>query len=113
RASTGGVITSSASAVQSSIGSETNVGPDGGSDAMCTARASAGTTSCARAGSWLHFTYGCGTRVAFVCVGFVWSVLCARLLCAAVARRGLVVACVVDLAPLASPRRRRVRIHTC
>ena len=60
RASVCASVSASASWAQSSIGIETNAGPRGGSDAWWIARASAAGTSCARGGSWLHLTYGCG-----------------------------------------------------
>ena len=49
---------------QSSIGSDTNAGPLGGSEAMWIARASAAGTSSARGGSKLHLTHGAGASAA-------------------------------------------------
>ena len=67
---------SSASASQSSIGIDTNAGPRGASVAWWMARPIAPGTSCARGGSWLHFTYGCGPTVASRLVSSASWVIC-------------------------------------
>ena len=67
-----------ASSVQSSIGSDTNAGPFGASDAMWIARASAAGTSSARGGSKLHLTKGWTTRIASRLVRLACIVIWAR-----------------------------------
>ena len=94
---------SSASRSQSSIGIDTNAGPWGGSVAWWMARPIAPGTSWARGGSWLHFTYGCGTTMASRLVSSASWVTWARTCWPAVMTSGALFARAVQIAPTALP----------
>ena len=93
----------SASSVQSSIGSETNAGPFGASEAVWIARARACGTSCARGGSKLHLTKGWTTRVASRLVRFACIVMWARTCWPAVTSSGEWFAWALKIAPIPLP----------
>ena len=104
---------SSASASQSSIGIDTNAGPRGGSVAWWIARPIAPGTSCARGGSWLHFTYGCGPTVASRLVSSASWVTCARTCWPAVITSGALFASALPIPPTALPTPGAVCRFTC
>ncbi len=94
---------SSTSAYQSSIGSETKVGPLGGRPARWAPWARASGTSSARAGSKAHLTSGCGMRIASRLVRLACSVICARACWPAVISSGEWLAWALKIAPIALP----------
>ena len=93
----------SASSAQSSIGIDTNAGPRGGSIAWWIARPIAYGTSCARAGSCAHFTYGCGPIVESRLVRLASIAIWARACWPAVITSGDLLACALKMPPTALP----------
>ena len=77
------------------------------------ARASAPGTSCARGGSWLHLTYGCGPTVASRLVRFASIVMWGRTCWPAVITSGDLLAWALKMPPTALPTPGAVCRFTC